>query len=271
MKEKEMRMFTDPATGKRMTTWNPAFGCLHECYGGKCWAKKVALEFQARGNSKYANGFAPGFDPNDSYILGKKHFKVDELVFVVSMGDLFGEWVDPEIIHKIMIVVRNHPDTTFLLQTKNPSRFAQLIKSDWITANCILGTTLETDNRYDHLYSTRCPSVIDRYVGLLNTPSRFKRFISIEPIMDFDKTTFIVRLKELSPTIIEIGADTCGADLPEPSPEKVHWLIETLKEFVPHVVVKDNLKRLLKERKQVTDLIAPHDKRPSRPWLCSMR
>lgn len=243
-----MRMFTDPATGKRMTTWNPAFGCLHECYNGKCWAKKTASEFQARGNPKYKNGFAPGFDPNDPYILGKKHFKAGEFVFVVSMGDLFGEWVDSEIIHKVMTIVWNHPDTTFLLQTKNPSRFAQLIKSDWITPNCILGTTLET-NWFYPVYSAITPKPRQRERAMLKIAQdypRLKRFISIEPIMEFSTFFFSNMIKALSPAIVEIGADTCHAGLPEPSPEKVRWLIEELKKFVPSVVVKDNLERLLK-------------------------
>ena len=69
--------------------------------------------------------------------------------------------------------------------------------------------------------------------------------ITIEPILDFDLNRFIEMLYNIQPLWINIGADSKGHNLPEPAPEKVRELIETLRGFT-EVKVKKNLGRILK-------------------------
>ena len=74
----------------------------------------------------------------------------------------------------------------------------------------------------------------------------YQTMISVEPIMEFDLEILTSWIKRREPEFVNIGADSKGHKLPEPSPEKVRDLIDSLKKFT-EVKVKDNLKRLLKK------------------------
>jgi len=71
-----------------------------------------------------------------------------------------------------------------------------------------------------------------------------KKFISIEPICDFDLDEMLSWMEEIKPDIIEVGADNYHNDLPEPPWEKVEKLLAGLKTICPTVVEKDGLDRL---------------------------
>ena len=71
-----------------------------------------------------------------------------------------------------------------------------------------------------------------------------RKFISVEPIMDFDLEVLVDWMRQIKPDIVEIGADNYHNCLPEPPWEKVEALLETLREFVPRVIEKDRLHRL---------------------------
>jgi len=67
--------------------------------------------------------------------------------------------------------------------------------------------------------------------------------VTIEPIMDFDLIELVTIIKNIKPEWVNIGADSKGHNLPEPSKEKINALIEELKK-ITEVKIKDNLKRL---------------------------
>ena len=112
--------------GTQGYTWNPITGCLNSCL--YCYARKIANRFQ--GN------FKPTFHEkriNDIFKLRKP-----STVFVGSMSDTLGEWVELEWIDMILQVTKIFPEHRFLFLTKNPNRYTKLKFPD----NCFKGQTI---------------------------------------------------------------------------------------------------------------------------------
>ena len=71
-----------------------------------------------------------------------------------------------------------------------------------------------------------------------------RKFVSVEPIMDFDLRELTRWIGLLKPSIIEIGADNYNHNLPEPPWEKVEQLIKFCRGTGAQVVEKPGLERL---------------------------
>ena len=149
-------------------TWNPVTGCKHNCK--YCYARDIAERF-------YEQGFEPTFHlkrltaPKDTNIP-----KVDELgehnVFVCSMADLFGDWVEDDWIEQVFESIRKAPGWwNFLLLTKNPERYLELD----IPENCWVGATATNQKEMD-----RAIKVFDKLKKKVNNIL----FISCEPLME---------------------------------------------------------------------------------------
>lgn len=181
---------------------------------------------------KYKNGFTPTFHEADLV----KTFKPGDTVFVSDMGDI--AFATRDQIRLILQRIHLSPKTTFLFCSKNPAKYNQWGAA--IPPNVILGTTIET-NRDISEYS-RAPSVLDRVKALSRVEHR--RFISIEPIMDFDIGTLAALIQEIVPCAVEVGADNYNHRLPEPPPEKLEELLSWLESrYTVHR--KEGLDRLL--------------------------
>ena len=87
------------------------------------------------------------------------------------------------------------------------------------------------------------PDTFDRMVGM--TKINLPKYVTIEPIMDFDVEDMLYLIRSCNPIQVNIGADSGGNKLPEPSKEKLLQLIDGLQEFTT-IEKKRNLKRLLK-------------------------
>ena len=210
-------------------TWNPFTGCGFDC--SYCWAKALSKGKLA---NNYPNGFVPTFHPERV----NRKFKAGEFVFVSSMGDIsFCAW-NPGL-KQIREVIANNPDTSFLLQTKNPSMF--LDGTTW-EANIYQGCTIETNRP---ILVSKAPVPTKRYhsAAMNNHPHKF---LSIEPVMDFDLEIFASWAMDINPEIVEIGADNYHNGLPEPSWDKVYKLIDILTLHGVQVKQKDGLDRLQK-------------------------
>lgn len=153
-------------------TWNPVTGCLHKC--DYCYARKLAKRFR----KAFPHGFEPHFYPerlNEPFNL-----KSPALIFVCSMGDLFGDWVPKEWIWSVMDVIRKNPQHIFTILTKNPRRVQSVMLSegkgyishrDWIR-NLWIGTSVEraevnlrlnqlSYNHFCHLFASFEPLLAD--------------------------------------------------------------------------------------------------------------
>lgn len=220
-------MFLD-LNGKPMKTWSVFTGCCFSC--AYCWAKRMA-ETRLAKSPKYARGFEPTFHPKE---LARK-FRPGEFVFISSMGDI--SFIAPADFQSILTVIANSPETTFLLQTKNPRCFVTSEKS---FPNIIVGTTIETNRDTSQISEAPLPK--DRYHSLCLIPAR--HFLSIEPIMDFDLDGLLRWIEDINPEIIEIGADNYKNNLPEPSWDKVENLLDELTYLGFEVKQKEGLERL---------------------------
>jgi hypothetical protein len=143
-------------------------------------------------------------------------------------------WI-AETLHRCMDF-----NNTYLFQSKNPRRFSDFFNH--LTTDTKFCTTIETNRFYDkHMGNTPGPK--DRAYFMSEWP--FDRYVTIEPIMDFDLWELVEIIKMIEPKQVNIGADSGNNGLPEPSREKLLQLIDALKDFTV-IDQKRNLSRLLK-------------------------
>jgi len=135
-------------------TWNPVSGCKHGC--SYCYMHRI-----------------PGFDMTPRFHEAKLK-EIDSLkgsakVFVVSSGDLFGDWVPREWVEAVREVIKAHPEHIFQLLTKNPKRYTEFNWSDY--QNVWLGTTIDKSDRASN-------------VSYLKACSGKLKFVSFEPLLE---------------------------------------------------------------------------------------
>jgi len=145
-------------------TWNPVTGCHHNC--SYCYAKNIARRF--------IDTFPKGFD----YHVREERFDAPEnqpfprpgknKVFVCSMADLFGEWVEEEVIYRVLEKAEQHPEFTFIFLTKNPGRLSSFTfpKNAWV------GATIDRQ------------SVLDSSLKALSETDAVLKYISFEPLIE---------------------------------------------------------------------------------------
>lgn len=210
-------------------TYNAIKGeCFHDC--SYCYMKRWGKLNPARCDESE-------FKTN----LGEGNF-----IFVGSSCDMFGDNIREEWILKLLEHCAKYPNNKYLFQTKNPLRFYQIFLSIPKLFEYVLCTTIET-NRYLPEIMGASPKPQER-ADLMNECAhelKCKNYVTIEPIMDFDLEDMVYLIETALPEQVNIGADSGGHGLPEPSKEKVLELIYRLEKFTK-VVQKKNLKRLLK-------------------------
>ncbi|MBA7551573.1 hypothetical protein ES705_44117 [subsurface metagenome] len=214
-------------------TWNVFVGCEFDC--SYCNARKAA-ETRLKESPRYKDGFKPHLVESEV----KRTFRPGQFIFVAYMGDI--AFATKEQFLRILARIRQFPGTYFLMQSKNPKQFYDW-RIDWgitLPPNVYVATTIET-NRDCGL--TKAPAPVERFRYLTGYPHNLK-FLSIEPIMDFDLEELIQWVKLLQPDIIEVGADNYHNHLPEPPWGKVKRLLESLRGICPRVIEKEGLERL---------------------------
>jgi len=162
-----------------------------------------------------------------------------KVIFIEHMNDLFAKDVPDEFIKRIIAHTVVFPYNTYVFQTKNPQRMLEWTK--FMPKVCILGTTIETNREMD---ISEAPSPFFRYQAMKNVPKEFKRFLTIEPVLDFDVNEFAKWIGEINPDYINLGADSKNHNLPEPTVEKVMELVEVLHGLGVELREKSNLERL---------------------------
>ncbi len=157
-------------------------------------------------------------------------------IFVGSSCDMFSNEIPDEWIEKVLDHCKEY-DNQYLFQTKNPFRMSFFN----LPEKSVICTTIETNRIYPQMGNS--PSPWTR-AGAMNR-MKYKKYLTIEPIMDFDHDDLLSLIYKTDPKQINIGADSMKKSLPEPSKEKINRLIHDLK-LSYNVVQKPNLKRLLK-------------------------
>lgn len=211
-------------------TWNPIRGkCPHGCI--YCFMKERDVGPLRLVEKALADN------------LGSGH-----TIFVGSSTDMFAEKVPTDWILQVLEKCNSHHNT-YIFQSKNPGRFFGWGKPEEVNIvakfppRTILGTTLESNREYGQ--SGKGSPAWTRVVGFTDKHlDRFKKMVSIEPIMAFDLDLFLKWLREIKPAFVSIGADSKGHKLPEPQQGDIDKLVIALRKFT-EVKLKKNLCRLL--------------------------
>lgn len=205
-------------------TWSPIQGCPHQC--SYCYVrayknlpKQIIIEVP--------------FPPLGT---GRK-------IFVGHMGDLFANGVPSSYINSTLKHCNKYTNE-YIFQSKNTERLLSFIKSFPVLST--IGTTIETDNEQLLKGISTAPTPIERARALYKIGcAGFKTFLTIEPIMDFDIRGMTRLITVASPKFINIGADSKGHSLNEPSRNKINQLIDWCLKYGYTINKKRNLERLL--------------------------
>jgi protein gp37 len=208
--------------------------CRYECE--YCWARELILKRLSKMNPDYARA-AKGeiVTPDMRWIrfpIGgpeqSLNGKGPTVYFVSDMCDLFGPWIERRVIMAVFREIKErHKIPTFLFLTKNPARYHEFKPAPrGIPSNAWLGATIETNRSTTNI--SKAPEPKDRFIAMQYLTHQHK-FLSIEPIMDFDPAEFaqaILNIHNLE--AVAIGYDNYGHHLPEPTLEKTEGLIRIL-------------------------------------------
>lgn len=127
-------------------TWNPIAGCFHACQWtmpdgtvANCYAEDVADRVAGHA---YPNGFE--FNYWKPQLLNEPlKVKAPAKIFVGSMADVFGHWVEREHILDVLEVCDKAHWHTFQFLTKNPKRVWEFVGV--IPPNCWIGASTPPD------------------------------------------------------------------------------------------------------------------------------
>lgn len=204
-------------------TWNTIKGaCPHDC--SYCYMKRLGKLNPMR------------LDESEL----ETDLGINNIIFIGSSCDMFAENIPEEWILQTMNYAR-HFKNSYLYQSKNPHRMWRLREMFGDTDR--ICTTIETNRYYKEMGKAPLPG--QRALWL--SEFRFNRYLTIEPIMDFDTDELFELVAICNPVQVNIGADSGNNNLPEPSFEKVMTLIEMLK-GITIVSKKRNLNRLLNDK-----------------------
>lgn len=187
-------------------TFNPVTGCNHGC--PYCYARKIAERF--RGSKAWPQGFEPMFHPERLQDLTKIR-KSQQSIFVCSMADLFGKWVDQNWIEEVLYAAARTKGQTFIFLTKDPANMVECV-DEWRDLRLLteakstlwFGTSITgegDDHRLEEL-KQMCTSNL---------------FVSFEPLLGSPGPLDLTGIKQ-----VIIGAQTNPLVLPDP------YLVESL-------------------------------------------
>ena len=163
-------------------------------------------------------------------------------IFIEHCNDMFAEGVKDGMIIQILNHCFGYPGNKYVFQTKNPARYSHFD----FPPNSLLGTTIESNQVFEGI--SKAPPPYERYLAMKTLGARglnLRKFVTIEPILKFNPDILAKWLDEIRPEFINIGADSKGHGLPEPSEDAVRALLARLQVLKIEVRNKHNLERLL--------------------------
>ena len=217
----------------------------HTHLGGEC-SHKCEYCYVKGPSMKRNPGIAERYSGKIRLI--EKEFDVNygdgKTVFMEHMNDLFAKNVPAEFICRILEHCKRFPKNTYVFQTKNPARYNEFIDI-CIPEGSILGTTIETNRDMSNV--SKAPPAKERYeaMKMLN----FRKFVTCEPTLEFDVEEFARWIGEIKPEFFNIGADSKGHNLIEPTYTKILAFTEELEKYGIEVREKHNMQRLIDKEK----------------------
>lgn len=144
--------------------WDVITGCKNGCE--YCYARKEIKDFEKI-----------TFHED---LLDEPHKVAPSIIFVNQLAVIMGDWIPGQWIYKIIEVMRDLPEHTFIIITKCPENYEQYD----FPANCILGVTIESPDKW--------------YRAEIMKKYRNRKMCSVEPILgdftgkDFSQFEFVV-------------------------------------------------------------------------------
>lgn len=209
---------------------NIMVGCKFDCvYCKPSFQKQMKRQ---RKNCKLCYEYVPHFHPK-RLLKAPPKTEGKEFVFFPSSGD--PSFLTSHQLTLCNIYMKSYPDTTFLIQTKDPLHVFYGIK---FPDNAILGITLETDRRIYHTPSifktydiiSKAPNPIQRIIDFRAVKHK-RKAVTIEPILQFNRNLLSAWIHYVDPEFVYVGYDNHNCKLPEPIFKETKDLILELKLF----------------------------------------
>jgi len=204
--------------------------CSHNC--SYCYVQATRRRF---GGDRYA---------------GPLRFIEDELaipygngriIFVEHCNDFLAADVPDDWIRAVLKHCNEFPQNQYVFQTKNPARYHDFLAA--FPPDRLLGSTIETTDADVAKQVSTAPLPAARYEAMATLVDE-RRFITIEPILRGDMRRLARWVADIAPDFVNVGADSKGSALDEPTAGAVCCLLE----YLAHVQIrqKQNLQRILK-------------------------
>lgn len=228
-------------------TWNPIAGCVHQCRwtmpdGNEaiCYAESVAESIAA---PAYPNGFAAHYFKPE--ILESPSKKKEPLkIFVGSMSDVFGSRVPNADIEAILQAIRECPQHTFQMLTKNPLN----VQNFDLPSNVWLGASMPPDFMFGKaLNRNQQERMLHRHLEALNEIKATIKWMSFEPL-SWDVSEIAKQYDCLSWAVI--GAASNGNKYYPPSKEAFLNLVKVLDFLDVAIFFKGNIASLPEAKKK---------------------
>jgi protein gp37 len=212
-------------------TWNPVTGCLGPKGDGVrcpyCYAQRLAKRFystpQRMERVPMAGDSWDPFAPRSWPMRGDEpvRLKKPSKIFVSSLGELFGPWVDDTLIARILRIAFRCERHTFQFLTKWPDRLARW--NPW-PPNAWVGATATTGWE------------LAKATVLLSAVKASVRYVSLEPLLAPVDPRDIIGLDWLI-----IGAQT-GPNAQPIDRQDVRGLLDAADRYGVPVFVKNNVR-----------------------------
>lgn len=223
-------------------TWNPLAGCFHACqwqmHDGTI-ANGDAEDVADRvAQAAYPHGFEHAYWKPE---LLQQPFgvKTPSRIFVGSMADVFGHWVQDGQIEAVLDVCRRAHWHTFQFLTKNPVR----VKNFDLPPNAWVGASCPPDFMWNkRLSPLQMRRLFTRTLESLKVTKATVRWISFEPLSHAWGGMIAPYAPFLEWAVI--GAASNGKQLYAPDERHVRQLVDVLDDHGVKVFFKGNMRSL---------------------------
>lgn len=213
-------------------TVNCFWGCTHGCQ--YCQARSLAWRFGERIGTKRGypdfiiqkmKNFEPVFLPDQLEVI--KTIKKPSRIFMSFMGDPFDVKFRADDLTQAFDYMRHYPQHTFMMLTKNPQN---LRAAGPFPDNCWVG--ISATDTFDFI----------NRIGMLGLSGAHVKFVSFEPLLNWDDFSAEIALKYLSlVNWVIIGQQTPARVKTQPKIEWIKAIVDGADKAGVAVFLKDNL------------------------------